>query len=101
MDPITRIWTDGIFTATLRNLINSEKKSKFYYIVFDGDVDPDWVENLNALLDDNKMVTLPNGERLHLPEYVRILIEVDSLKHATPATVTRCGVIICFICSHT
>lgn len=61
------------------------------WIVFDGDVDPDWVENLNALLDDNRLLTLPNGERIPLKDNTRILFEIDSLNHATPATVSRCG----------
>jgi len=51
------------------------------------------VENLNSLLDDNKLLTLPNGERLALPENVRIMFEVDGLRYATPATVSRCGMI--------
>ena len=52
--------------------------------MFDGDVDPDWVENLNALLDDNKLLTLPSGERIALTDSVRIVFEVDTLRHATP-----------------
>ncbi len=64
-----------------------------HWLVFDGDVDPEWVENLNSLLDDNKLLTLPNGERLALPDNVRILFEVDSLRFATQATVSRCGMI--------
>lgn len=45
------------------------------------------------MLDDNKMLTLPSGERLSVPSNVRIILEVDSLKHATPATVSRCGMV--------
>lgn len=47
---------------------------KRQWIIFDGDVDPEWVENLNSVLDDNKLLTLPNGERLSIPPNVRALI---------------------------
>ena len=39
------------------------------------------------------MLTLPNGERLNLPPNVRIMFEVEHLKYATLATVSRCGMI--------
>lgn len=48
---------------------------------------------MNSLLDDNKLLTLPNGERLALPDNVRIMFEVSDLLHATPATVSRCGMV--------
>lgn len=44
-------------------------------------------------MDDNKLLTLPNGERLNLPPNVRIMFEVEHLKYATLATVSRCGMI--------
>lgn len=44
--------------------------------MFDGDVDPEWAENLNSVLDDNKILTLPSGERLEVPDNVRIMLEV-------------------------
>lgn len=95
LDSTTREWTDGLFTHILRRIIENVRgeANKVHWIVFDGDVDPEWVENLNSLLDDNKLLTLPNGERLALPHNVRILFEVDSLRSATPATVSRCGMI--------
>ncbi|EGG20698.1 cytoplasmic dynein heavy chain [Cavenderia fasciculata] len=95
LDTTTREWTDGLFTATLRRIIDNVRgeSSKRHWIIFDGDVDPEWVENLNSLLDDNKLLTLPNGERLALPNNVRIVFEVQDLKYATLATISRCGMV--------
>ena len=67
--------------------------NKRHWIIFDGDVDPEWAENLTAVLDDNKLLTLPSGERLSIPKNVRIMFEVETLKHATLATVSRCGMV--------
>ncbi|KAK9242644.1 dynein heavy chain, N-terminal region 1-domain-containing protein [Lipomyces tetrasporus] len=95
LDTTTREWTDGLFTGILRK-INDDLRGesmKRHWIVFDGDVDPEWAENLNSVLDDNKILTLPNGERLSLPSNVRIFFEVDSMKYATMATVSRCGMV--------
>lgn len=56
--------------------------NKRQWIIFDGDVDPEWVENLNSVLDDNKLLTLPNGERLGIPPNVRLVYyEIYHLFH--------------------
>ncbi|GAA5974101.1 hypothetical protein JCM11641_003434 [Rhodosporidiobolus odoratus] len=95
LDPTTREWNDGLFTHILRKIVDDVRaeSTKRHWIIFDGDVDPEWVENLNSVLDDNKLLTLPNGERLSLPPNVRIMFEVESLKYATLATVSRCGMV--------
>ena len=95
LDSTTREWTDGLFTSILRKIVDNLRgeDAKRHWIVFDGDVDPEWVENLNSVLDDNKLLTLPNGERLNLPPNVRIMFEVENLKYATLATVSRCGMV--------
>ncbi|KAL1836345.1 hypothetical protein VTJ49DRAFT_5263 [Mycothermus thermophilus] len=95
LDATTREWTDGLFTSILRKIVDNLRgeDTKRHWIVFDGDVDPEWVENLNSVLDDNKLLTLPNGERLSLPPNVRIMFEVENLKYATLATVSRCGMV--------
>lgn len=95
LDLVTRDWTDGLFTSILRKIKNNLRGelSKYIWIVFDGDIDPEWVENLNSVLDDNRILTLPNGERLPLPQNLRIVFEVDNLKYTTPATISRCGMV--------
>lgn len=95
LDSTTAEWTDGVFTGILRKVIENARgeMSKRHWIIFDGDVDPEWAENLNSVLDDNKLLTLPSGERLTIPPNVRITFEVETLKFATLATVSRCGMV--------
>jgi dynein heavy chain 1, cytosolic len=49
LDPTTLEWTDGIFTSILRQIVGNvrNESSKRHWIIFDGDVDPEWAENLN------------------------------------------------------
>lgn len=95
LDNTTLEWTDGIFTGVLRKITENQRgeSSRRHWIIFDGDVDPEWAENLNSVLDDNKLLTLSNGERIQIPPNVRIMFEVETLKYATLATVSRCGMV--------
>ena len=49
LDPTTREWNDGLFTHILRKIVDNVRgeTTKRHWIIFDGDVDPEWVENLN------------------------------------------------------
>lgn len=64
------------------------------WVVCDGDIDPEWIEALNSVLDDNRLLTLPSGWRIQFGNKVNFLFETHSLEHASPATVSRMGIIL-------
>jgi len=63
------------------------------WIIFDGPVDPIWIEDMNSVLDDSMLLCLGNGERIKLNLSIRIIIETEDLIHASLATVSRAGII--------
>lgn len=63
------------------------------WIVLDGDLDANWIESMNSVMDDNKLLTLANNGRVILKNYMRLLFEIRNLEHATPATVSRAGIL--------
>ena len=52
----------------------------YRYVLFDGDVDALWVENMNSVMDDNKLLTLANGERMRLQKHCALLFEVSKYR---------------------
>jgi dynein heavy chain 2 len=92
MDIDTREWTDGILTFASRQAVK-EPLENHTWIICDGDVDPEWVESLNSVLDDNRLLTMPSGERIQFGPNVNFIFETHNLKYASPATVSRMGMI--------
>ena len=48
---------------------------------------------MNSVMDDNRMLTLASNERIPLKPHMRMVFEIRDLKHATPATVSRAGIL--------
>ena len=61
--------------------------------MLDGDIDPMWIESLNTVMDDNKILTLASNERIPLLPEMKLVFEIANLRYATPATVSRAGIL--------
>ena len=92
LEPDTREWTDGTLSQASRAATRDPGKPA--WIVCDGDVDPEWIEALNSVLDDNRLLTLPSGERIQFGPNVNFLFECVDLSYASPATISRVGMIL-------
>ena len=92
INPSTREWKDGLFSTTMRDLSNIPNENP-KWIVLDGDIDPMWIESLNTVMDDNKVLTLASNERVPLNPSMRLVFEISHVREATPATVSRAGIL--------
>jgi dynein heavy chain len=96
INKFTTEWTEGIVSFLVKNAVTAlETKEAEHkrWIIFDGPVDALWIENMNTVLDDNKMLCLMNGQRIKMPETCTMMFEVNDLQSASPATVSRCGMV--------
>ena len=88
----TREWKDGVLSKTMREL-GLEDPSEDKWIMLDGDLDANWIESMNSVMDDNRMLTLASNERVPLKGNMRMIFEIRDLVYATPATVSRAGIL--------
>lgn len=99
VDPFTQEWADGLASSIIRQVNTPDMQdpewnvNDRYWVVFDGPVDALWIENMNTVLDDNMTLCLANSERIKLRPELRMLFEVQDLAVASPATVSRCGMV--------
>ncbi|XP_031781103.1 dynein heavy chain 6, axonemal isoform X1 [Nasonia vitripennis] len=85
-------WHDGLLGVIIRHACGATTDDH-QWVVCDGPVDAVWIENMNTVLDDNKMLCLANSERIKFTPYVHMIFEVADLAQASPATVSRCGMV--------
>lgn len=92
----SRFWSTRYKCVLFSDLLINEHtvfEEIWSWIICDGDIDPEWVESLNSVMDDNKLLSLPSGWRIQFGSNVNFIFETHDLKHASPATISRMGIV--------
>ena len=92
VNPTTKELNDGIVAKIMRDFSKSDAPG-YKWMVLDGDIDAEWIESMNTVMDDNKVLTLVSNERIPVTGSMRLLLEVSHFRNASPATASRGGVL--------
>ena len=88
----TREWKDGLLSKVMRDMGNENDENP-KWIIMDGDLDTNWIESMNSVMDMNKTLTLASNERIPLKPHMKMMFEIRDLRFASLATVSRAGVL--------
>lgn len=75
INTLTLEWRDGLMALSVRDAV-SDTSDDHKWVICDGPVDALWIENMNTVLDDNKMLCLANSERIKLTSSIHMVFEV-------------------------
>ena len=96
---LAKDWLDGALSIIMRGMSKNDRDLGYTenqtakWIVLDGDIDTLWIESMNSVMDDNKVLTLVSNERIMFNDDMHLVFETDSLVNASPATVSRAGIL--------
>lgn len=91
-NPENNDWTEGLIEQVFKQACVRAKEHE-QWIVFDGNVDSTWIENMNSALDETRTLCFDNLKRIKLNSLYHILFETTDISLASPSSISKCGIV--------